>query len=150
MSIGSWFFPEVAASVPTPHIFVCFWLHHTACGILVPWPGIELGSTAVKTQVLTSGPPGISPYIFREHDSFPSPLSLHHTHTHTLSDNGFWIIWWNCGLFPARLGTKHFNSCRLFWGLRHRRLKATHKLQIPREQNFFLSLSVVSKASNNS
>ena len=25
-----------------------FWLHHTACGILIPWPGIEPGPLAVK------------------------------------------------------------------------------------------------------
>ena len=25
-----------------------FWLHHTACGILIPWPGIEPGPLAVN------------------------------------------------------------------------------------------------------
>ena len=30
--------------------FCCFWLHHTACGILVPQPGLELGPSAVSVQ----------------------------------------------------------------------------------------------------
>ena len=36
------------------HVFFCFlvffWSHHEACGILVPWPGIEPGASAVKVQ----------------------------------------------------------------------------------------------------
>ena len=35
-----------------------FWLHHVACGILVPQPGIELAPSAV--EVLTAGLPGKS------------------------------------------------------------------------------------------
>ena len=35
-----------------------FWLHHVACGILVPQPGIELAPSAV--EVLTTGLPGKS------------------------------------------------------------------------------------------
>ena len=30
------------------YIYIYIWLHHAACGILVPWPGIESGSMAVK------------------------------------------------------------------------------------------------------
>ena len=30
--------------------FFLFWLHHTACGILVPWPGIEPVPHAVEVQ----------------------------------------------------------------------------------------------------
>ena len=37
-----------------------FWLHHAACGILVPWPGIEPRALAIKHKVLTSEPPGKS------------------------------------------------------------------------------------------
>ena len=28
----------------------CFWLHHMACGIFVPWPGTERRPSAVKEQ----------------------------------------------------------------------------------------------------
>ena len=38
--------------------FYFFWLGHTACEILVPPPGIELGPPQWKHQVLTTGPPG--------------------------------------------------------------------------------------------
>ena len=34
-----------------------FPLYHVACGILVPLPGIKSKFTAVKAQVLTTGPP---------------------------------------------------------------------------------------------
>ena len=30
--------------------FFCFWLHHVACGILVPWPEIEPVHPAVNVQ----------------------------------------------------------------------------------------------------
>ena len=33
-------------------LFVCFWLCHTACGILVPQPGIEPKPSALKVQSL--------------------------------------------------------------------------------------------------
>ena len=35
-----------------------FWLHHVACGILVPWPGIKPTSPAWKDRVLTLGHQG--------------------------------------------------------------------------------------------
>ena len=35
----------LCSSVLFLYLFV--WLHHTACGILVPWPGIEPGAPAV-------------------------------------------------------------------------------------------------------
>ena len=35
-----------------------FWPHHTACGILVPRPGIKPGPQQWKRQVLTTGLPG--------------------------------------------------------------------------------------------
>ena len=33
---------------------------HKACGILVPWPGIEPAPPALEGQVLTTGPAGKS------------------------------------------------------------------------------------------
>ena len=44
--------------------FFCFWLHHVACGILAPWPGIEPGPQW-KHGVLTTGLPGNSPEVFK-------------------------------------------------------------------------------------
>ena len=41
--------------------FFLFWPHCTACGILVPWPGIEPGPPGVK--VLTTGLRGNSPLL---------------------------------------------------------------------------------------
>ena len=46
---------------PLPHLLIHFiylnvWLCHEACGILVPWPGIEPGPWQGKHQVLTTGP----------------------------------------------------------------------------------------------
>ena len=60
---------------PLFFLFSFFWLHQTACEILVPPPGIKLGSMAVKALVLTTGPPGNS----RSHP-FSDQLSslLHH------------------------------------------------------------------------
>ena len=51
--------------------FFFFWPHYVACGILVLWPriaprstaGIEPESTAVKAQILTTGPPGKFPDV---------------------------------------------------------------------------------------
>ena len=45
---------------PAVTIYLFIWPHRTACGILVPQPGIKPGSTAVKALVLTTGPPGNS------------------------------------------------------------------------------------------
>ena len=39
----------------------CPW--RVAYGISVPWPGIEPTPSAVKVQVLTTGPPGNSPFL---------------------------------------------------------------------------------------
>ena len=39
-------------------MFFFFWLHCLACGILVPWPGIEPEPPALECRVLTTGPPG--------------------------------------------------------------------------------------------
>ena len=46
--------PRVAIS------FFYFWPHHATCGLLVSWPGIELMSTAVEGEILTTGLQGKS------------------------------------------------------------------------------------------
>jgi len=38
--------------------------HHEACGILVPWPGIELMPPALEGKILTTGLPGKSPVVY--------------------------------------------------------------------------------------
>ena len=40
--------------------FLIFWPHQAACGIFVPWPGIELVPLHWQHGVLTTGPPGKS------------------------------------------------------------------------------------------
>ena len=45
--------------------FFFFWLSHVACGILVPWPRIELGPSAVKSWCLNQ-------WTTREFLHFPS------------------------------------------------------------------------------
>lgn len=51
-------------------LFLLFWLHHTTCGILVSWPGIEHGLSAVKAWSLNC-------WISRE---FPASLSYSCVH----------------------------------------------------------------------
>ena len=51
-------------------LLLLFWLHHTACGILVSWPGIEPGPSAVKVWSLNC-------WISRE---FPASLSYSCVH----------------------------------------------------------------------
>ena len=41
-------------------IYVSVFLGLQACGILVPWPGIEPAPSALEGEVLTTGPPGKS------------------------------------------------------------------------------------------
>ena len=48
--------PECAGSVVVTGGLSC----STACGILVPWPGIEPSSPALQSWFLTTGPPGKS------------------------------------------------------------------------------------------
>ena len=42
------------------HMFVCLFVCHKACRLLVPQPGIEPGPWQQKHRVLTPGPPGNS------------------------------------------------------------------------------------------
>ena len=48
-----------------PYLFIFifyFWPRHTACEILIPWPGIEPVPPAVEAhRALTTGLPGKSP-----------------------------------------------------------------------------------------
>ena len=41
-------------------LFVClvFWLHHAACRVLFPWPGMEPAPLHWERQVLATGPQG--------------------------------------------------------------------------------------------
>ena len=39
-------------------LFFFFWPCHVACGILVPWPGIEPGLSALWMHRVLTGPPG--------------------------------------------------------------------------------------------
>ena len=55
------------ATEVTKHTHMCIYVHLyrlccTACRVLVPQPQIERVPPAVEAQVLTSGPPGKSPY----------------------------------------------------------------------------------------
>ena len=57
--------PSNMGPLPT-YTFICvvlFWLRCVACGILVPWPGIEPLPRQWNRQVLTTGPPGNSPFL---------------------------------------------------------------------------------------
>ena len=59
----SWVSAALASAHPTSsRVFFFFWLHKEACGILVPWPGVEPGPSTVEGAVLTSGLPGNSPH----------------------------------------------------------------------------------------
>ena len=55
-SCGAWS-PERAGSVVVAHGLSC----PTACGILVPLPGIESASPALEGEFVTTGPPGEVP-----------------------------------------------------------------------------------------
>ena len=58
----SWVSAALASAHPTlSRFFFGGGLHQEACGILVPWPGVEPGPSAVEGAVLTSGLPGNSP-----------------------------------------------------------------------------------------
>ena len=50
--------------------FFFFWSHHPACGILVPWPGIEPGLWQWNHWVLTTGLPrkSLFSFLFRSND----------------------------------------------------------------------------------
>ena len=43
------------------HLFYFIWLHHVACGILVPWPGIKLMAPSVEAWSLNHWTTGRSP-----------------------------------------------------------------------------------------
>ena len=56
-------------------IFILFWSCCMACGILVPWPGIEPVASAVEAEVLTPWLPGNSPENFNKQIFLGSSLS---------------------------------------------------------------------------
>ena len=53
------FFPLLFVTFVYLSFLLC---HHTACRILVPWPGMEPQSMEWKGWVLTTGPPGNFPF----------------------------------------------------------------------------------------
>ena len=55
-----------------------FWPHHTACGILVPRPGIEPAPPALEAWSLNTGPPGksLNKYIFKSTQSKNGSLNV--------------------------------------------------------------------------
>ena len=54
--------PRKAALVS--HVLSLLWLRHSACGISVPWPGIDPGPVQWKCTVWIPGPPGSPPMSF--------------------------------------------------------------------------------------
>ena len=61
--------PRKAALVS--HVLSLLWLRHSACGISVPWPGIDPGPVQWKCTVWIPGPPGKSPHVFLEFSAGP-------------------------------------------------------------------------------
>ena len=56
---------DLFATQPSPHHFIFYFFGCCgACGILVPWAGMEPGPSTVKAGVLTTEPPGNSPHHF--------------------------------------------------------------------------------------
>ena len=49
--------------LPYCFCFMFCFFGHEACGILVPWPGVEPMPSALEGKVLTTEPPGKSPAL---------------------------------------------------------------------------------------
>ena len=64
-SLLLWFFCGI--------LFLFFFFCHTACGIFVPFPGIETGPSKMRVKSPTTGPPGNS-LFYCEFISFFSEL----------------------------------------------------------------------------
>lgn len=47
-------------------VLIYFWPHLEAYGISLPLPGVELQATAVKTNILTTRPPGATSGVAEE------------------------------------------------------------------------------------
>ena len=63
--------------LPWDYMLFVFWLHCTACGILVPWPGSQPAPTALEVRSWASGLPGkyaLSPLLLR--CSWPHPCAF--------------------------------------------------------------------------
>ena len=48
--------------------FVLWFFGPKACGVLAPWPGIELAPPALEGEVLTTGMPGKSLCFFKQEE----------------------------------------------------------------------------------
>ena len=76
-----------------------FWVFgQKACGILVPWPGIELTPHALEDEVLTTGPLGkLLLFHFKDEESVRLSGLLKDSQVM----NGGAHIWTQLGLTPA-------------------------------------------------
>ena len=51
-----WTIWKVLSFLPYSFCFMCWFFGHEACGILTPWPGIELAAPTLEGDILTTGP----------------------------------------------------------------------------------------------
>ena len=80
---GFWKSPTVIVGC-----LIFFWLHHAACRILIPWPGIEPHPLQWKHGVLITGLPGNSDSSSRSFTFCNLELCYRSTSSHVL-----WISW---------------------------------------------------------
>ena len=74
--------------------FLCFgFFARKACGILVPWPGIEPESPALQGRLLTPGSPGKSLYLLL---NFISSLSYLCLQIPSFKVTQLVVLFWNC------------------------------------------------------
>ena len=111
--------------------WVVFWLCHMACGILVPWPGIELVAPAVEVQSL-------NPLLLNFERSWyilgTNPLS-------GMISKYFLPV---CGSFPSlnsvllRAGVLNFDKIQFICPVDHSFLLISRKLGLTQTNNFFV------------
>lgn len=53
-----------------------FWIHHVACGILIPGPSIEPAPSALEAEVLITGPLGSLKIVFSNLSVLLLPLMM--------------------------------------------------------------------------
>ena len=90
---------------PLPFIFIIL-PHHTTCGILVPWPGIEPGPRQWKRWILTTGLPGnscfkafLKGFVRQVQSSLQSKVNFA-----PQLNNNFWVC------YPKPMCYEHFHS----------------------------------------
>ena len=65
--LPSWLYSQAVLTTAEVTFFFIYWMCHAACGILVPWPGLNTSPWWWKHRVQTIGPPGNSKIIFQKH-----------------------------------------------------------------------------------